>query len=489
MGLLDAPALSRTQGLASIRQALAASILARLSRHESDKTALYSGTAPVWTNNTTSQITGGLLRAPRRLVPTYGTWASSTAVDMTRDPNFSYWNTPSLAFGTAYPDTLAARPPLLIGGTAQAARWAPRVGFYYDGQTFEWVGKTFSTTTRLRLRIDGRLVTLESSPVGPSVTTAALYYFKCDLGSAAMRLIEIDTIDGTGPSFGGIVAEPDAMITRGPNPTLRVCTLTDSIGAGKSAFTTGYSRLTSWVGTLGEHLGPDVAMYNAGIGGSGYGTSAIGTDDFITRVADCVAAQPDILYIEGGQNDGGLFTGAELQTMATTLYAALKAALPKTLILAVGAYSAQNPNQSRVEQDAALRAAAAAAGVGFISLLDPSGATVTGSGVPVWTVSTSYQAGDQVIHNTTGAPLTCCIAHTSGGPGTPNGNNFRHTSVFYGTGKVGATTAFGNTDVCIQNDGIHPTLRGSAVLGGRIYIGTRDYLRTLAVTGLTGLVT
>ncbi len=485
MDILGVPGLSRTQALSTSRQALASALLARMSRPESDRSLLYAGTAPVWTHATTTQIAGGLLRGPRRLVPTYGVWANSTAVDIDNDPNFAYWNTAALNFGTTFPDREAARPPLLTGGAAQAARFAPRVAFYYDGQTFEWYGKAPGTVSRLRLRIDGRLVTQEMTQVGGTTASGTLYYFKCDLGTAAMRLIEIDFIDGTGVSFGGIVAEPTAMLTRGPNPNLRICTLTDSIGGGASAFTTGYSRLTSWVGTLTEMLGPDVACFNAGIGGSGYGAAVAGVDDFITRVPDCVSAKPDILYVEGGYNDGA-YTAAQLQTLATTALTALRTALPKCLVIAVGPYSQNNPNLQRMEQEGALRAAAAASGVGYVSLLDPTGATVAGSGVPIWQPATSYVSGDQVLHDLTGAPMTCCVNHTSG-TSPPSTANFRHSSVIYGTGKVGATTGLGNSDVCVQNDGVHPTLRGSAVLGARIYIGTRDYLRTIAATGLTGI--
>jgi lysophospholipase L1-like esterase len=456
--------------IGATRQALAAAILARMSRSDGEKTSLYAGTAPVFSVAGASAITSGVLRAPRHLT------VGGTVVPVDDDPNFRYLNTPYMNYGGTYPDSLFARSPLLIGGGAQAASWYPRISFYYDGQTFEWFGKAFNATESMRFRIDGKLVTLDLSPVASGLSAGNFYWFKVDLGSAAMRLIEIDF--GAAPSFGGIVVEPTASISRGPAPALRMACLTDSVGAGAGS----YSRIASWAGAFAELMGSDASMYNAGIGGTGYAAGA-GVNDFITRVPDIVAANPDILIVEGGENDGSQ-TPAQLQALATTLLQALVAQLPKCLIFVIGSYSSTTPTSAKMGHETALRAAAAATGTYFISWVDPSDATASGSGVPAWAASTGYTSGD-VVTSPTGVPQVCFSGHTSSA--SFDQTKFKPTAIFFGTGKIGATTGDGNTDVMVSTDGTHPSPRGCIALGRATYYGVRRHLRAIASTGVNGI--
>jgi hypothetical protein len=447
---------------ASSRQSLASALLARMGRPDADKLSLYTGTAPVITTAATSQIAGGLLRAPR---PIGNGGNGGQSVDIDNDPHFRYLNTPAMKYGGSYPDTLAARPSILTGGAAQAAYWAPRISFYYDGQTFEWTGKAINATENVRLRIDGKLVSADQTPFGTGLSPGTIYYWKVDLGSQAHRLIEID-FQST-PSFGGIVVEPTASIQRGPAASLRVACLTDSIGGGAGS----YTRLSSWVGVLAELMGPDVAMYNAGIGGTGY-TTAAGVSDFITRLPDLVAVQPDVVIVQGEQNDS--VSNSALQSTATTFLTAVVSALPKALVFVVGAYSAGTPGVSKMGHEAALRAAATAAGAYFVSWVDPAGITTVTT--PTWAPSTYYEIGNVVL-DANGAPHISLTNAVSGA--TFDTTKWRPTSVFFGTGRVGATAGNGNADVMISSDAIHPTLRGCQALARVVYRGIRGHLRTL----------
>jgi lysophospholipase L1-like esterase len=446
-----------------------ASLLARMARPDADKISLYTGSAPVWTSSTTSQIASGVIRQPRRLVPANGSAASSTAVAVDDDPSYRYIGTNTLNYGTTFPDYNAARPNVWIGGGAQAAYPGLRVSFYYDGQTFELFGKAFAATEKIRMRIDGKLVTFDQgTTIGTGLSAGTLYYFKCDLGTSAMRLIELEFAGAT-PSFGGIVSEPTATITRGPAPSLRIAALTDSIGAGAGS----YSRLDSWVGVVAELLGSDVGMWNAGIGGTGYVAGA-GTNDYQTRVPDVVASRPDIVFVQGGQNDT-TFTTAQVQAAATTLFSTLRTQLPKALIVAIGSYSAGTPTVRKMADDAVIRSAAGANGCLFVSWLDPSNATVAGSGVPAYTAGVIYSNGDIVVDATTGIPWQCTTGHTAGA--SLDTTKWKATATFFGTGRVGATAGNGNADVAVSSDGTHPTARGSMALGRAAYQGLRQGLR------------
>lgn len=458
------------------RQALAAALLARWNGAEAQKLQLYSGTAPVWSANTASQIASSLLRAPRRTTPPNLQWAANTAVATQADPHFLYAS-PTQAYGTAFPDYLFTRTPFLTGGASQSAYWPLRVSFYYDGQSFELFGKPFTSSAFARLRVNGQLVTEGMQAIGTGLTPGSGYYFRCNLGSAAMRLIELE-IDGSDPSFGGIKVEPTATIQRGPSPSLRLASLCDSIGAGA----TDYSRYTSWVGVLQELLGGDSGVYNLGIGGTGY-TVGMGTTDFLTRVPDVIASGADVVVLQGEQNDGTV-ANATLQANALAVVNAVRAGLPKAIVFMVGAYSAGTPTAVKMGHDGALRAAAAAGGAHFISLLDPSDATVSGSGVPNFVGGTYYTEGDEVI-DPNGVPWSRVTAGTAASTfSTTEQASWRPTSVFFGTGRVGATTGNGNADVMVNSaDAVHPTVRGSKALGWRIFRGMETHLRTIVNTG------
>lgn len=450
---------------ATARASLASALLSRMARPGLDKVALYPGSAPVWSANVVSQIPGGTLRTPRRAA------IGGLPVALDDDPNFRYHGINAMSYGAAFPFTILPLPMPTPGGVVTGL---PRLSFNYDGQTFEFGALFTSTTPNFRLWVDGKLATADlGNPLGV-VAMSTLYYCKCDLGSQASRLIEIEFDSSV--DFYGIQVEPTASMSRGPRPSLRVAVLGDSIAGGAGA----YSSATSWAGQFCQLMGSDVYLWNLALGGTGYSVSA-GTTDFITRLPDIIAARPDILFIEGQQNDQAQ-SNAQLQALANTLFAALRLALPRTLIFVIGAYSPGRPTAARIGHEAALRAAALANTCLFVSWVDPSAAAVAGSGVPTWAAAIAYLTGATVL-DPSGVPQTCITAHTS--TGTFDQTKFKATAVFFGTGHVGATTGDGNADVMIQSDAVHPTLRGSIALGRVTYYGVQSALRDFVMTGST----
>jgi lysophospholipase L1-like esterase len=468
--------VSSTQLATTSKGNTAAALLARMSRPEAEKLSLYQGTAPVWTASATQTISGGVLRSPRRLVPASGNPTASTDVALEDDPNYNYTGISRLAYGTAFPDYSATQPSYLTGGLSQNARWRGRLSFYYDGQAFEWQGKAVTASVGLRLRIDGKLVSMDYTAIASGLSGGSFYYFKCDLGTAAMRLIEFDFNEA--PSFGGIVAEPTATIKRGPSPSLRVCAITDSIGAGAGV----YNSQTSWVGILGELMGSDVGMWNVGIGGTGYLAGGAGAR-FIDRVPDVIASKPDILFVQSQQNDQGN-TSAAIKQAAKDFLAAIKTALPKTLLFVIGAYTTGTPTAKRMTDDTALREAAWESGAYFISWVDPNKANFPGSNVPAFTQGVAYGGGDQAL-DANGLAWTCFGGQSAGS--TIDATKWKPNSVFWGTGRVGATTGDGNADVMIQSDGTHPTVKGCYVLGYETFRQLKILLRSIVDTSSTAL--
>jgi lysophospholipase L1-like esterase len=402
----------------------------------------------------TTSIAGGILRRPKR-----ASIGGDVVVDMNGDPHFRYVGTPSLTYGAASPDTAYVRPPTLTGGGAQAARWNAAARWYHDGQVLEIAFKCLvAAQFRFRLKIDGAWVTCTPTAGttltggGESVHTltqnsagnlaaGSLYLLKLDFGSAAERLIEFEWGDG---SFGGCWVDPTATVRRGPRPTLTLGTLGDSLtgGAGPAL------RQENYTSRLADLLGCDGA-FNMGIGGSGYLSNTVGVDDFQTRLPDIVAAAPDILFIWGGQNDL-VSTPAAVRTAEELLVSSVKTALPRTCIFVVGMWSPGTPSATRVAMNNALKAGAAAQGVYFIDMIDPTG---VGATAPAWEAGIQYRIGDVITSNT--VPFVCVVGHTSAA--SFDATKFLPTSYITGTGKAGATTGFGNADLMVQSDGIHQT--------------------------------
>ena len=421
----------------------------------------------------TSALPNARLRKPKRLT------AGSTSVDMEGDTAFRYLSSPSATYGASFPDTNYIRPPLLTGGSSQAAFFTQSVRFYFDGQKFDlWQKCLVAGSMSFRLKIDGKYVapnagsgtvmtgggeealTFSNNSAGTLVAGSG-YLFNIDFGSARQRVIEIESIS----PFGGIWHDPTTSLSRGPASSLVSAAVGDSIVGGA-----GTSRRTSnWSLRAAQLIGCDETT-NIAIGGTGL-TVGVGTSDLLTRLPDLIAVKPDVIWILTGQNDQGN-AGSVFAAAANTYFAAVKAALPKAIVFVMGMWTIGNASATRISMNETLRAEAATAGFGFIDMIDPTG---KGRTAPLWTASTSYALGDVVRDVATSAPYVCIVAHTS--TSTWNSANWQATSWIYGTGKEGAVTGLGNSDVMIQSDGIHQTAIANDLIERRVAAAALNILR------------
>jgi lysophospholipase L1-like esterase len=237
------------------------------------------------------------------------------------------------------------------------------------------------------------------------------YKYLVDFGTADTRRI---TIGIGGIAFGGIYIGPTDSVWPVAKPRrTRALFLGDSFTAGSNTTKTAYA----YPFVVGQELGWDDIWFS-GESGTGYlaAGSGGGRTTFRGRVSTDIAPYaPDVVVVYGGTNDTGS-TPANVQAEAQLLYAAILAALPNVDLYVVGVqYPSGAADATRDAIDAALQAAVTATpGVkGYIS-------------AKTW---------------------------------------------FTGTGRVGATTGSGNSDIFTSSDALHPTDAGHGYIGRRIAQG------------------
>jgi lysophospholipase L1-like esterase len=234
--------------------------------------------------------------------------------------------------------------------------------------------------------------------------------------------------------------------------------------------------------------------WSSGVGGTGYLNDAGGGGKvkFRDRLAtDVIAYSPDIVVWAGGHNDTG-YTAAALQAEALACFQAVAAALPNCQQVVLGIIwntGVDAVTAAVLDADAAIKAAAVAAGIPFVGVIEgPTDNTLTsttlasGSAASATTISvtthvavvrSTIQVGSgstrerRVVTNIAGAgPFTYTVspgftnAHSSGEAVTPVGSSF-----ITGTGRVGTTTGAGNADLLISSDATHFSQAGHDAFG------------------------
>ena len=122
-------------------------------------------------------------------------------------------------------------------------------------------------------------------------------------------------------------------------------------------------------------------------GGTGYTLTTGHT--YADRAAACIAATPQVVFIEGGYNDKVIATSAaDLQTAVASLAATLRAGLPNATIFILGIYDPTTPDSGFMGYNSAMRAAADAA-TGSTYFLDPlidtlGSSWITSANAPVY---------------------------------------------------------------------------------------------------------
>jgi lysophospholipase L1-like esterase len=177
------------------------------------------------------------------------------------------------------------------------------------------------------------------------------------------------------PLLPSAVSEPSPVPSPsvGPDDTVAVF-LGDSYTEGWGAS----DASTRWSALVAEEAG--WVEVNQGQGGTGFvttsGLGACGLDfcpTYLDRVPDVIAAQPDIVFIAGGQNDlRTLATDPEaVRSAVMETYDRIRAGLPQARIVAVGPSVAQPGNQLIAELDEWVQATAKTVGAEYVSLIDP----------------------------------------------------------------------------------------------------------------------
>lgn len=186
-----------------------------------------------------------------------------------------------------------------------------------------------------------------------------------------------------GAWIGNIKIAATGQIAASRTSYPKIMWLGDSWTEGKIG--TGYA--TSYLSGIAQMatslLGWGVP-YMAGQGGTGYvndgGGGSLAPFGDSNRVSRVAAVNPDVLMIMGSTNDNSS-SAATIQANAYALYSTLQAQLPQTKILVVGPQSrgVNNDVANSYTNCAAVKAAAQAAGLPFLDMLNEG--WITGAGI------------------------------------------------------------------------------------------------------------
>lgn len=315
-----------------------------------------------------------------------------------------------------------------ISTTKASTGWA--VEFYSDAPKLQLaiVGSTSETVFGYQIEVDDQ----------PIAATSRVYEFTnaffVTLDFSGVRKIrkfryEVGSV-GTG-AFDGVRVTAADSVWAAP-ASVRAVVVGDSLSSQTGANTPN----GGWPKVLGKLLGwSDVR--SVAIGGCGFVT-VTGSGNVIgsaSRVADAAAANPDVLFISGSQNDETV-TPSTLTAAALAAFQAYRTALPDVPIICGGLHpGSTGPSANMQAAEDAVKAA-------FDTWADPKS----------WWI-----------------PVTRATD-------TNNGKGW-----VYGTGRVGATNGSGNTDVLIgAADTAHPSPLGHLQLARRYDQAIRSKVLTSA---------
>lgn len=159
---------------------------------------------------------------------------------------------------------------------------------------------------------------------------------------------------------------PAATETPAAAPAV-VAFLGDSYTAGAGA-TESSSRWTSVLAAANGWV-----EVNLGEADSGYGTPGGDGRSYADRVADVVAAQPDVVVVSGGRFDySGSASADAVSASISATFTSLRAGLPEARIIAMGPIWDASELPSRLAEIAdEVRAAAESAGATFVAIGQP----------------------------------------------------------------------------------------------------------------------
>jgi hypothetical protein len=263
------------------------------------------------------------------------------------------------------------------------------VEFDYYGTKFEY-GYQGVGNLCTRVWVDGQPA--ETPYTSDATQDGAIHLRPVTFGSAGWRRIRIDLA----VPFWGVNTGPTDTVVPTPVPTERLLVIGDSYGNG-----TGSSAgFNCYAHTMGQMLGY-TAIKSLSVGSTGLLAGAT----YRSRAADWSAVGATAAAIQLSVNDNGSSTAAIAAELA--LLVPIVKALPTVKDVWVLGTAAKGGGDvaSRLAREPALAAAAAAAGVPYVSLISP---------YALWS----------------------------------------------GTGYAGATTGVGNSDIMMYSDNAHPSQAG-----------------------------
>jgi lysophospholipase L1-like esterase len=354
------------------------------------------------------------------------------------------------------------------------------IDFMHHGSAFDIV---FDPTAGYywRLNVDGVVI-------GGWATDGTNFVMPVTFGDSRPRRVRLES---SGGGFISIDAEPTASIWKPPITGPRVLIAGDSYTAGTGAT---YGAASGLARSFANALGLD-DVWSCAVGGTGW-VNPGGAVKMFDRIADVTAYAPDYVIWTMGHNDiSGQYTQAQVQAEAAACIAAVKAANPKCVQIMCSPLWGPGPASffrpySYYARDGAF-AAATAARIKTVDLMEmPLDATSitgtlaasTGISSTAFTSTTIFPQGTTVsigtYPNAERREVTGTVTGSGSGPYThpvspglvdahAAGESVTQVgpSIFTGSGRVGATTSNGNSDILIGADGAHPTQAGHDVLG------------------------
>ena len=276
-----------------------------------------------------------------------------------------------------------------------------RVETVVDAAQVTFSLQSIANAGTVRFIVDGQYVSL--TPL--NVTTD--WNLTLDFTTAGGRAVRSIIMEGNGSiAFGAVSVSATETISKPQGVAQRMIVVGDSFGAAGGAT----SSFNGFPHVLADLLGiRDV--WNSGVGGTGYLNNGGTQTTFRGRLSDLVTAAPDVILIVGGHNDGAS-TPTQLQAEVTAYLAAIRAepTLVETPVIVSGVNGANIPlAQTQPLEDAI--------NVAVFSMADPL----------------IFFMPD--VTNPAGPYMT-------------------------GTGNIGAPTGFGNCDIYIDVDTVHPNDAG-----------------------------
>ena len=169
------------------------------------------------------------------------------------------------------------------------------------------------------------------------------------------------------PNAGQIVGVPSSSApatSSTPRRALTVAFLGDDYTAGIGV-TAAPERFTTMLATALHWT-----ERNFGVPGSGYASAGAG-GNYLSRVAQVVAAAPDIIVVTGGRNDV-IDAASTVSADTTALFAQLHSKLPHARLIAVAPFWGDSPPRAALATvAAAVKAAVLAVGGTYLDIPDP----------------------------------------------------------------------------------------------------------------------